>query len=48
MLACNGEYVIILLSKIPGFSWDLSNANALSTVGATEAEKMEDSQSKDF
>ena len=48
MLACNGEYVIILLSKFPGFSWDLSNANALRTVGATEAEKTEDSQSKDF
>lgn len=48
MLACNDEYVIILLSKIPGISWDLSNANALSTVGAMEAEKMEDSQSKDF
>ena len=47
MLACNGEYVIIL-SKIQGFSWDLSNANALRTVGATEAEKTEDSQSKDF
>ena len=48
MLAYNDEYSIILLSKIPGFSRDLSNDNALSIVGAMEAEKMEDSHSKDF
>ena len=48
VLAYNDACVIILLSKIPGFSWDLSHDNALSTVGALEAEKMEDSRSKDF
>ena len=48
MLAYNDEYSIILLSKIPGFSRDLSNDNALSIVGAMEAKKMEDSHSKDF
>ena len=48
VLAYNDEYSIILLSKIPGFSRDLSNDNALSIVGAMEAKKMEDSHSKDF